>query len=384
MPRRRWSRRRVLAASCLGAAWVGAGCMAAGPGAPAVPAAPTMPPRAADGADDARQPLGEQGAAARVLTRVSFGSCADETRPQPAWAAILAERPGLHLFGGDNVYASAQPWQAAALKTAYAQLAAKARFEDLRREVPHLAIWDDHDYGLNDGGAEFAHRAASRELFFDFWRVSADDERRRRGGVYHARLFGPPGRRVQVLMLDARWFRSPWQPTDQRGARGKERYVPNVESSRTLLGEEQWRWLAARLAEPAELRLVMSGIQVIAEGHGFEHWGLFPHEQQRLLDTIAATRARGVVLLSGDRHIGAVYRRTQGAPYPITEITASGLTHTWSDADEPGPNRVGALVRENHYGLIDIDWSRGQVVLVLKATDGRPLQQHVLDLARLA
>lgn len=334
--------------------------------------------RVADGADSAGLPLTEAGVAGRVLKRISFGSCADDGQPQPVWAAVLADAPDLHLFGGDNVYASSEPWQLQELRESNARLAAVLGFVQMRQRIPHLAIWDDNDYGLNDGGVGFAHKAESREEFLRFWQVAATDERRTRGGIYHARRFGPLGQRVQVIMLDVRWFRSAWQPTDQRGAPGKERYLPSNNPAQDMLGAEQWAWLAEQLRQPADVRLVVSGIQVIAEGHGWEHWGLFPREQQRLLDLIAQTRAEGVLLLSGDRHIGAVYRRSRGAPYALTEVTSSGLTHSYAKASETGPNRLGELVRQNHYVTIDIDWAERKLQLTHKDVGGRPLQQHLV------
>jgi choline dehydrogenase len=36
------------------------------------------------------------------LTRIGFGSCANEGRPQPIWDAILARQCDLFLFLGDN------------------------------------------------------------------------------------------------------------------------------------------------------------------------------------------------------------------------------------------------------------------------------------------
>lgn len=366
------SRRELLqGAAALAATGLLAGCATQSAGAPA-----------ADGSRAGELAMTEQGVAPAVLQRISMGSCADQSKPHPFWDTLAGQAPDLHLFCGDNVYSSGQPWQAETLRADYATLAAKPEFARFRQQVRHLAVWDDHDYGANDGGAGFAHKQASKSAFLDFWAVPPGDERHRREGIHHARRFGPPGRCVQVLMLDIRWSRSAWTPTDQRDAPGKQRYVSTDDTTRTMLGEVQWQWLADRLAEPADLRLLVSGIQFIAEGHGFEHWGLFPHEQQRLLDLIARQRANGVLLVSGDRHIGAVYRRTRGAPYPITELTSSGLTHAWAGASEPGPNRLGELVRANHYALIDIDWATRQ--LTLKHHDaehgGPPLQQHALAL----
>ncbi len=109
-----------------------------------------------------------------------------------------------------------------------------------------------------------------------------------------------------------------------------------------MLGAEQWAWLAEELRKPAELRLIVSSTQVLAEGHGWERWGNFPLEKQKLIDTIRTSGAKGVVLLSGDRHIGALYRETPDGLYPLYEATSSGLNMVYWAAKEPGPNRLGA------------------------------------------
>ena len=321
------------------------------------------------------------------LQRIAFGSCINQALPQPIWAAVLAARPELFIFGGDNVYASEQPWSRDKLQAAYAQLAANTGFARLRQAVPHLAIWDDNDYGLNDGGADFVHRQASKDAFMDFWQLPADDERRSRGGLHHARSFGPLGQRVQVILLDVRWSRSPWRATDQRNAPGRERYLPDADPAKTLLGAAQWQWLDAQLREPADLRLIVSGIQVVADGHGWECWANLPSERQRLYDLIGSTGARGAVFLSGDRHIGAFYREAGSAarpvPYPLVDCTASGMTHAWKGAAEAGPNRIGPLYDEPHFGMLDIDWAERRVVMTLRDLAGRPQRALTLALADL-
>ncbi|MGA8513241.1 MAG: alkaline phosphatase D family protein [Burkholderiaceae bacterium] len=315
--------------------------------------------------------------------RIAFGSCIDQNKPQPIWDTILAAKPDLFIFGGDNVYASDPPYSLDKLEKAYAMLAANPGFAKLRQTVPHIAIWDDHDYGKNDAGAEFADKQVSKDAFLKFWQIPATDARHQRDGLYHAQITGAPGQRLQIILLDVRWSRSAWKPTDQRDAPGKERYVPDVSPSKTMLGEAQWHWLEAQLREPADLRLMVSGIQVVTQGHGWESWSRFPAERARLYALIASTRARGVVFLSGDRHIGALYAEPISGPYPMLEMTSSGMTHAWAQAKEAGPNRLGELVTENHFGLIDVDWAARRVGLSIQNVAGvtvRQLQVALPDL----
>lgn len=328
-------------------------------------------------------PATAQAHATGKTTRIAFGSCIDQNKPQPIWGSILAAQPDLFIFGGDNVYASDVPFSLEKLETAYATLAANSGFAKLRRTVPHVAIWDDHDYGKNDAGVEFSNKQIAKNAFLKFWNVPEADARHSREGLYHAQTTGAPGQRLQIILLDVRWARSSWKPTDQRNAPGKERYVPDASPAKTMLGEAQWQWLEQQLREPADLRLIVSGIQVVTNGHGWEGWGLFPLERQRLYQLIASTQANGVVFLSGDRHIGALYAEPSAGPYPMLEITSSGMTHAWAQAKEAGPNRLGELVGENHFGLVDVDWTARRVRLSIQNLAGATLRQHEIALRDL-
>jgi alkaline phosphatase D len=314
------------------------------------------------------------------VLRFGVASCADQDKPQPIWDAALAERLDHFVFAGDNVYASDTPFEIEKLRQAYAALGAKANFERLRSDVPHLAVWDDHDYGVNDGGVEFAHKQASKDEFLRFWRVPADDPRRTREGLYHAQVIEHRGRRIQLIGLDTRWFRSPLKVTDQRGAPGKERYLPDPDPGKTMLGEAQWHWLDQQLRLAADVRVIVSSVQCVVEGHGFERWGNLPAERERLYRLIRNTGARGVLVVSGDRHIGGLYREANATlPYPLYEMTSSGVTHPWATAREAGPNRIDPLVTVQHFGVVDLDFAARQIVLSLRGTDRRVL--HSLRIA---
>ena len=53
------------------------------------------------------------------LSRIAFGSCANQAIGQPIWDAVLSYRPDLFLFCGDNVYGDFSSADAANLKRAY-------------------------------------------------------------------------------------------------------------------------------------------------------------------------------------------------------------------------------------------------------------------------
>ena len=132
------------------------------------------------------------------VRRIAFGSCAHQDKDQPIWDAILNHNPDLFIFLGDNIYGDTRDMTV--LRDKYAALAAKPGFRRLRERTPILAVWDDHDYGENDAGAEYPMKEASRQIFCDFFGEPAESPRRSRDGIYAAYCFGSGDQRVQVLL----------------------------------------------------------------------------------------------------------------------------------------------------------------------------------------
>src|SRR5262245_18100547 len=194
----------------------------------------------------------------------------------------------------------------------YQKLADLPGWQKLLRTCPVFATWDDHDYGGNDVGAEYPKKDESQQVFLDFFKEPKDSPRRQRPGVYDARVYGPPGKRVQVILLDTRYFRSKLKK--RAGVPPGERpYEPDPDPKATFLGEAQWKWLEEQLRVPAEVRLLASSIQVVAEDHCSEKWAKFPQERERRFKLIRDTKPAGVVLLSGDRHLAELSMMDGGA-----------------------------------------------------------------------
>jgi alkaline phosphatase D len=69
--------------------------------------------------------------------------------------------------------------------------------------------------------------------------------------------------------------------------------------------------------------------------------------------------------------------------YPLYEITSSGMTHAWATAKEDGPNRLGELITQNHFGLIEMDWSKQEIQLGFQNTQGEWLKKQTIALSEL-
>lgn len=331
----------------------------------------------------------------KTVTRIAFGSCAKESKEQPIWNSIIATRPDLFLFLGDNIYGDTRDMNV--LREKYARFGAILGVKELRETVPHLAIWDDHDYGENDAGVEYPMKEESRRIFCDFWGEPADSPRRTQDGIYISYLFGSRGRRVQIIMPDLRFNRTPifkldlggkaydvWaKELEQAGKPVPGPYARNPDPKATMLGERQWRWLEAQLKIPADVRIIASGLQVLADFPGWEGWINYARDHQRLIELIRNTRANGVIFLSGDTHYAELSRLDVNVPYPLYDLTSSGLTEVWPVLP-PNDLRVGEALREANFGVIEIDWGVApQLRLEIRDGNGLTRMAHRIKLGEL-
>lgn len=314
---------------------------------------------------------------AQPLSRIAFGSCNHQGRSQDVWAHISATDPDLFLAIGDNVYGDYGYLGGAELgsfQAAYRQQAAYPEFQRFMAAQPVFATWDDHDFGPNDSGGSFFAREWSETLFETFWNVPQPV--RERPGIYHSMMTGPEGQRTQIIMLDTRFFRSDLAEkpySEERYPLGV--YRPNTDPDATVLGEEQWRWLQGELAKPADLRVLVSSIQVLTNAHDFEAWENFPLQREKLFELLAGREESGLVMLSGDRHSGAVYSDEPAAlGERAWELTSSSLNLAFVRDDaserEPDPLRMTDMITQENFGLVDIDWNERHVHLRLLDDEG--------------
>lgn len=310
---------------------------------------------------------------------VAFGSCADQDAPQPIWKTIGDNSPDLFLFMGDNIYSN-RPEQKP-LSDQYWKLARLTDFKKFREKVPLMVIWDDGDYGKKDGGADFDGKENSKKEFLKFWPYVKDSLAFNQGGIYHAKIIGGAKKKqpsLQVIMLDTRYFRSPLKPNPDTSNPLKQ-YVANEDPQATVLGQEQWLWLEEQLKRPADVRLIVSSIQLIPEGHGFEKWANFPKEKEKFLNLLKRLQTKNVFILSGDRHFGIISKQEVKGYGPLWEVTSSSINRA-KDLDETDPSYVGTLIKSENFGLANIDWKKRKIKFELKNIKNEVLNSVELPL----
>jgi alkaline phosphatase D len=247
-------------------------------------------------------------------------------------------------------------------------------YKAIREQMPVIGTWDDHDYGLNDGGEEFASKAASEQVFLDFMDVPSDSPRRKQQGVYTSYTYDLPEGSVKILVLDTRYFRSGLTPSTDK----KKRYQHGIYGEGTMLGEAQWAWLEEELRKStADFNILISSIQFLSNQHGFETWGNFPHEVDKLNKLIEESGAEGVLILSGDRHISEFSKTAlPGLSYPLIDFTSSGLTHVYAGySGEPNPYRIGEVIAEKSFGLLILNVTSKEAHMQMVGDHGKILNE---------
>lgn len=312
-------------------------------------------------------------------TRLAFGSCYKEyrDRPLPIFDAIANESPDLFFMLGDTCYTDEDDRRSEAT---HMQAHLRNRNHDglrlLVSHVPTLGIWDDHDYGPNDSDGKYSEHERSLRCFRRMW-AQRQYGTAQQPGIFSKIRFGP----AELFLLDSRTYR-------------RER--------KNVLGEAQLDWLKEGLrASSASVKLILSGTQLLPEvaAHASWDWECFRRdgaaEQAELLSFIEENQLSGVVWLSGDPHLGQLFRRrgrelSNGHLGPdLWELTSSPLANkpwpkpVWP-ADNQDPHFFDRFlieeVQAENYGLIDIDLSRTGAEVRLSLCDERGARFFTYDL----
>ena len=302
------------------------------------------------------------------ILALGFGSCLHQDRSMAILKTIEKKELDLFMFIGDNVYGDQKDGELDKLIRTY-----KQQYNNLEKFLKNVStefIWDDHDFGLNDGGSNYRYKDKAKELFLETWEIPSQDSRRLRDGLYFDKMIKKNDLKVHLIFLDNRSFKSEWKLTDEFNKEGKERYVKDFDPDKTLLGKKQWQWLKEKLNEDSDIKIIISSLQILSLGHGWESWDKLPLERERLFNLIDESNVPNLFILSGDRHRGGFYRFKTNDNKDIYEFTSSSLNLPIPfNTEEKGPLRIGSTYRKANFGVVRI--FENKVVMELTSNMGK-------------
>tara|TARA_B100001093_G_scaffold135638_1_gene128175 strand:+ start:1314 stop:2249 length:936 start_codon:yes stop_codon:yes gene_type:complete len=301
--------------------------------------------------------------------KFGLGSCLDQDREQSIWSSIKKEELDGFIFLGDNVYGDLPNGKLLKMERAY-QIQKKRLPSWLIDEKEILAIWDDHDFGFNDGGGDYPYKKDAEKMFLNFWNIPQTDLRRNREGIYFKQTKEIEGTKVEIIGLDTRYFRSKLKGK-------KNAYEQNNDSKATILGQDQWAWLEESISNSiADVIVILSSIQILATNHPYEKWDNFPLERKRLLEILAnASKDKSIIAVTGDRHKSGIYQNKN-----FLEITASSLNKSASKGEETDPLLIGKTYPMKNYGLLNIEPSKNKITISIHDKNGQKLNSKTINI----
>lgn len=205
--------------------------------------------------------------------------------------------------------------------------------------APIFHMWDDHDYGMNDGDYTFSEKSNAIKAFLEYYPVP--DLPNPDAGIWHMFRYA----QAEFFVLDTRSNRDPNDTVD------------DVNKS-MLDGEnivnDQKTWLFDNLlASTAKWKFITTGSPFNPSCKPSDGWGAFVTEHDEIVDFVNDNNITGVIIISGDIHSGGAL--DDGTNSGVVEFSVphtnmqmapdhSGFTTqrpgTWSEFVNPGVSEV--------------------------------------------
>ena len=307
-----------------------------------------------------------------VKLRVAFGGGAGYTPwKEYIWKTILQRHPDAFLFLGDNVYIDApedRPYQ----RYKYYRRQSQPWFRQMVANTPIYAIYDDHDFGVNDcwGGPEVDRPAWKRqawEVFCQNWVNPYYGGGQEHPGCWFHFSIGD----VDFFLIDGRYYRTNPRTTPQ--------------AKRSMLGSYQKPWLLRHLQDSrATFKFLISDVPWASgtKPGSPDTWDGFDRERSEIFQFLAQHHITGVILLSADRHRHDIWQVRWPGKYPLYEFESSRLTNVHQHRCIP---KALFCWNGNGFGELDIDTTQPDPVVCYRimSIDGQCIHTFCLRLSQL-
>ncbi|MDX1918477.1 MAG: alkaline phosphatase D family protein [Candidatus Caenarcaniphilales bacterium] len=241
------------------------------------------------------------------------------------------------LWLGDNTYLRPADYTSeSGIRHRYSHTRADPNLQRFLASMSHYAIWDDHDYGPNDSNMSYELKEIARKYFIEYWANQ---------------VFGEYGKGIYSKF---RYYDSEFFLLDDRSFRDENNLDSDLNPDKSLLGDQQMRWLKNALAgSQATFKFIALGSQFLNENTTKESYNYYQPEREELLDFIAKNKIKGIIFLTGDRHHSELIRKTGETKsgkrlfYSLYDLTSSPIS------SRPNKDLLKSIEKDNSMRVPD-------------------------------
>ncbi len=252
----------------------------------------------------------------------------------PIFKTMLAQKPELMLWLGDNIYYIVGEWNSnKRMLKKNLRVRNRTPIKEFMEFCPQYALWDDHDYGPNNSDGGFDNKNKTLAMFKKTWlNPYYGFETGEHTGVASHFQQGD----CAFFMMDTRWY--------------------SDLNANFMLGDAQIAWLEKQLlASNANFKFICLGAQVLTDDKNGVHLGKCTAERAKLIDMLTRNNIKGVILISGDRHFAEINQWKRENTYTLQEFTISPLTSFIDERKSKNSYRLpNSFITETNFARFDI------------------------------
>lgn len=282
--------------------------------------------------------------------------------PSGTWHNLAEESPDFVVIGGDYSHSNPSGIDAKRqlFKTRSDPNGLTAPFvEFVLRHFAVVHFWDDHDYGADNSDKTYPQKALALEVLNEFFPIYPVGPH----GDWQSFSYGD----ADFFILDSRSQRDPLSEPDTARK--------SMLDGDKLGAAGQWAWLKRGLRQStATWKFIFSPVSFNPTVPKPDGWNGYQSERARLLDLVRNKKIRGVIIISGDLHMGAIDDGTWSG-LPELLVPAPNGRHCltaarpgkWSEGIYFTPHGEGCI----GYGLVTVKTDPPRVLLQVKDSQGR-------------
>lgn len=304
-----------------------------------------------------------------TLNKIAFGSCFNtqlKSNFLDIFEIININNLDLFIWIGDSAYLDIlnKPWHhynedfiQGFIDLIYSNTKNNVHYKELDNNKPVIGIWDDHDFGVNDGNSSFIFKDMFKKSYLKFiGEPSSSNRWQFNRSIHTSYSFGEGVKSVKFILIDSHYHKEYISYTEKvtnafkSYFRTEKEYIKDFKNKyhskynttvnngknnnypqyKSMLGEEQWEFIEEQLSISTEtLIFIVCGGQILPSSRIILET-FYYEDRQRLFNLIAKYKKSGVIFLTGDIHQAqflSTYCEIEDIGYKIREFTSSGLSH---------------------------------------------------------